>query len=183
MPTLRVSTPGALPALSRGWAFSHVHVNEGHATPSEFEKFLLSLGESGAANADKIISRLFSARKLEADTAYRAFLVPAFETGRLAGLGQDPSAIDSQMPAWRPGTTTELPIYFDWYFRTGASEDFESLVRRLEPRPVDKRVGIRDMDSSAPGFGVASGADIGPIPPPDTALPKRALFRRHLPRR
>ena len=35
----------------------------------------------------------------------------------------------------------------------GENEDFESLVKLLEPRPMDKRVGIRDMDGSKPGFG------------------------------
>ncbi len=38
-------------------------------------------------------------------------------------------------------------------------------MKRLEPRPVDARVGIRDMDASHPGFGVTTGADIGQIPP------------------
>jgi len=166
LPVLRVTVPAALPPLTQNWAFGHVHVNEGHAVASDFERFLLSLHDVEAPNADKITSRLFSARKLAADTAYRAFLVPAFETGRLAGLGQDPSAADSQAPAWIGGSPVELPYYFDWYFRTGENEDFESLVKRLDPRPVDSRVGIRDMDGSTPGFGVAVGADIGLIPPP-----------------
>ncbi len=162
---LRVTVPAALPPLSRNWAMGHVHVNEGHANATDFERFILSLEETGAPNADKIISRLFSARKLAPDTAYRAFLVPAFETGRLAGLGQDPAAVDSQALAWTGSGAVELPIYFDWYFRTGQDEDFESLVKRLEPRPVDRRVGIRDMDGSVPDFGVATGTDIGAIPP------------------
>jgi hypothetical protein len=164
LPSLRVTAPTALPPLAQGWAFGHVHINEGHDTPSDFEKFLLSLHDVGAPNADKIISRLLSPRKLAVDTAYRAFLVPAFETGRLAGLGQDPSATDAQAPAWSGGSPVELPYYFDWYFRTSENEDFETLVKRLEPRPVDSRVGIRDMDVSHPGFGVAIGADIGAIP-------------------
>jgi hypothetical protein len=113
LPSLRVTTPAALPPLTQGWAFGHVHINEGHATPSDFEKFLLSLHDVGAPNADKIISRLFSPRKLAVDTAYRAFLVPAFETGRLAGLGQDPSAADAQAPAWGGGSPVELPDYID----------------------------------------------------------------------
>src|SRR5918995_1810149 len=66
----------------------------------EFEKFLLSLHDLNHPNADKIICRLMSPRKLRADCAYRAFVVPAFETGRLAGLGQDPSTIDAQKPSW-----------------------------------------------------------------------------------
>ena len=171
LPALRVTAAAALPPPTQAWAFAHVCINEGQATPTEFEAFLLSLREPGSINADKIISRLCSPRKLAADTAYRAFLVPAFETGRLAGLGQDPSGADSQAPSWTSGNPAELPYYFDWYFRTGENEDFESLVKRLEPRPVDKRVGIRDMDATHPGFGVTTGADIGAIPPPAPADP------------
>jgi hypothetical protein len=166
LPALRVTAGAALPPLSAHWAFGHVHINEGHASQTDFEKFILSLQHAGAPNADKIISRLFSTRHLAADTAYRAFLVPAFETGRRAGLGQDPAGVDSQAPAWSGSAAVELPYYFDWYFRTGESEDFESLVKRLEPRAVNPRVGIRDLDATAPGFGVAVGADIGAIPPP-----------------
>lgn len=166
LPTLRVTAPAALPPPTQSWAFAHVSINEGHATPTDFETFLLSLREPGAFNADKIISRLASPRRLAVDTAYRAFVVPAFETGRLAGLGEDPSGVDSQAPSWTSGNPVELPYYFEWQFRTGESEDFESLVKRLEPRPVDPRVGVRDMDAGHPGFGVAAGADIGAIPPP-----------------
>ena len=45
-----------------------------------------------------------------------------------------------------------MPVYFEWFFRTGESVDFEALVKPLEPRPMDTRVGIRDMDCSRPGF-------------------------------
>jgi hypothetical protein len=172
LPTLRVTDPVALPALTDNWAFTHVAITEGHDTPNDFEAFINSLREPGEANADKIIARVTSPRRLEADTAYRAFLVPAFETGRLAGLHEPASGVDSQAPAWTPGTAVELPYYFDWYFRTGENEDFESLVKQLEPRAVDERVGIRDMDATEPGFGVTTGADIGSIPaPPATEGP------------
>src|SRR4051812_202584 len=78
LPSIRVTSPTALPPLTQNWSFGHVCINEGHANPTEFEAFLLSLHDPGAANADKVISRLMSPRKLEADTAYRAFVVPAF---------------------------------------------------------------------------------------------------------
>ena len=45
-----------------------------------------------------------------------------------------------------------MPVYFEWYFRTGVNADFESLVKLLEPRAMDPKVGIRDMDCSRPGF-------------------------------
>lgn len=164
LPMLRVTAPAALPPLSRNWALGHVQINEGHSDPTDFEEFLLSL-RTDSPNADKIISRLFSARRLAADSAYSAFLVPAFETGRRAGLGQDIAGVDAQSPAWSGSDPVDLPIYYEWSFRTGTNEDFESLVKRLEPRPVDARVGIRDMDGATPGFGLAIGTDIGAIPP------------------
>jgi hypothetical protein len=164
--TVTVRAAAGLPPPEQTWAWSHVHINEGYDTPSEFEQFLLSLHDLNHPNADKIICRLMCPRKLRADRAYRAFVVPAFETGRLAGLGQDPSAIDAQKPAWTAGTANiEFPIYYEWYFRTGQNEDFESLVDLILPRPVDRQVGIRDMDGSAPGFGMARGTDIGLIEP------------------
>lgn len=168
LPSITVAE-SALPLLTDNWALGHVHINEGHADATSFERFLLSLRRPGAANADKIISRLFSARRLNPNTAYAAFLVPSFETGRLAGLGADPSNADSQAPAWTPGNgDVELPVYHQWSFRTGENEDFELLVERLQPRPVDRRVGIRSMDASVPGFGLAAGADIGPVEPPSS---------------
>ena len=45
-----------------------------------------------------------------------------------------------------------MPVYFEWSFTTGENEDFESLVKLLKPQPMDRRVGIRDMDCSRPGF-------------------------------
>src|SRR5262245_29734289 len=177
LPTVTVKAGAALPPPDQSWAWAHVHINEGYNTPSEFEKFLLSLHDLNHPNADKIICRLMSPRKLRADRAYRGFVVPAFETGRLAGLGQDPSTIDAQKPAWTAGAANiEFPIYYEWYFRTGQNEDFESLVDLIVPRPVNKEVGIRDMDGSAPGFGMTEGTDIGTIvredgtPAPDQAI-------------
>ena len=90
----------------------------------------------------------------QAGHAYHAFLVPTFESGRLAGLGRDPSAAPhATASAWarttaaRTGPAAGLPPLD---FRTGAVGDFEYLVRLLEPRPVDPRVGVRDMDVQRP---------------------------------
>ena len=164
--SVTVKSADALPPHDQTWAWGHVHTNEGYNNATEFEQFLLSLHDLNNPNADKIISRLMSPRKLDPDQAYRAFVVPAFETGRLAGLGQDVSNIAAQQPAWTAGAgNVELPIYYEWYFRTGQDEDFESLVKLLEARAIDARVGRRDMDGSQPGFGMVHGTDIGPILP------------------
>ena len=98
------------------------------------------------ANRDLAYSRLLCPRQLEPNTAYHAFLVPTFETGRLAGLGHDPTrgAVRDAVGLGRvrrPAGAPSFPYYYRWYFRTGDVGDFEYLVRLLEPRPVDPRVG------------------------------------------
>jgi hypothetical protein len=158
----------ALPPHTQTWAWAHVHTNETFADASDFEQFLASLNEPDHPNADRIICRLTSPRKLLPNTAYGAFVVPAFETGRLAGLGQDPKDADAQQPAWTDAAgTVDLPVYYQWRFRTGENEDFESMVKRLEPRPADPRVGIRGMDGEKPGWGLTQGTNIGQIVPAD----------------
>jgi hypothetical protein len=167
LPSVTIRPAAALPPPDQAWAWGHVHINEGYDTPSQFEQFLLSLHNLNSPNADKIICRLMSPRKLRPNRAYRAFVVPAFETGRLAGLGRDPSAVDAQRPAWTAGASNvEFPIYYEWSFQTGENEDFESLVDLLQPNPMNPEVGIRDMDGTAPGFGATEGTDLGKIPPP-----------------
>ncbi len=166
LPSVTVKTADGLPPFDQTWAWAHVHTNDGYDTANEFEQFLESLHDLNNPNADKIISRLISPRKLKPNAAYRAFLVPSFETGRMAGLGQATADIEAQKPAWSAGASNvEFPIYYEWYFRTGQNEDFESLVKLLQPRPMDSRVGRRDMDGSQPGFGMTAGTDIGLILP------------------
>ncbi len=116
------------------------------------------------ANRDNASSRLLCPRKLKESTAYHAFVVPAFETGRLAGLGQDPGEDDDVtrlMASWEREADL-YPIYYRWFFRTGTKGDFEFLVDLLEPRPVDKRVGVRDMDMQQPNYETT-----GMLPPFD----------------
>ena len=168
LPVLKVSPDASLPSPAQTWAWAHVHTNETFGDASQFERFLESLQQPDHPNSDRIISRLTCPRKLKPNTPYGAFVVPAFETGRLAGLGQDPKDADAQLPAWSatPGAV-ELPIYYQWRFRTGENEDFESMVKRLEPKVADSRLGIRNMDGEKPGWGMAVGTDIGQIVPAD----------------
>jgi hypothetical protein len=169
LPSVTVGSADHLPPPNQIWAWSHVHVNEGHASTTEFEAFLKTLNNLDNPNSDKIISRLMCPRKLETNTAYRAFVIPSFETGRLAGLGMETAAVDAQQSSWSIGAKNiELPVYYHWYFRTGDNQDFESLVKILETRIMDERLGIRDMNGSAPGFGMTTGTDIGITFPPET---------------
>ena len=98
-------------------------------------------------------SRLLCPRRLEPLTRYTAYLVPAFERGRLAGLRVPvPDAIDGLAPAWTPGSAgVTLPVFYQWRFHTAEEGDFEALVRRLVPRVLPPEVGIRAMDVSDPG--------------------------------
>jgi len=169
LPTITVKA-AALPLYTQTWAWTHVHTNESFPTATDFEKFLESLATPDHPNNDRIICRLMSPRHLKPNTAYGAFVVPAFETGRRAGLDpkQDLSSIDAQEPSWTDTSgDREFPVYYQWRFRTGENEDFEELVKRLEPRPADPRVGIRSMDGEKPGWGMTNGTDIGPILPAD----------------
>ena len=61
------------------------------------------------------------------------------------------------MSAWDAGQRPEAqryPYYHRWHFRTGTNGDFETLVRLLVPKPVDRRVGTREVDVQFPGSTV-----------------------------
>lgn len=160
LPVVKVKSKNALPPSDETWLFAHVHTEQDIAPGelSDLEKYLRSLRSAVTTDPDKIYSRLLSPRHLDPNTAYYAFLVPTFEVGRLAGLGQSTSGIPAQKPAWDAATTgVELPFYYDWYFNTGERQDFELLVELLKPRILDERIGIRSMDCSDPGFVKADG--------------------------
>ena len=157
------------PPAAQLWAWAHVHVNSDLTTgaggvPVPVPQSVDRLEKLLEQNPDLGYSRLLCPRKLEPNTAYHAFLVPTFESGRRAGLGEEiDAAVGALDIAWESGQS-RFPIYHRWFFRTGERGDFEFLVRLLEPRPVDRRVGIRDMDVSEPGAGI-DGIDFGPDRP------------------
>jgi hypothetical protein len=160
LPSITVKNATAFPPPGEAWLWAHVHSNADipDSELSDYEKFLRSLDETVNADPDQVYCRLMSPRKLEPHTQYCAFLVPSFETGRLAGLDQPTGTTPAQQPSWGPdGARGEMPFYYEWFFRTGANADFESLVRLLEPRAMPPAVGIRDMDSHRPGFVTADG--------------------------
>ena len=163
--SIDVKEPGALPPADELWAWAHVHVNtslspaSGALVDGDAAAVAARLAAATAADHDVAYSRLVSPRRLKANTRYHAFVVPTFETGRLAGLGLDPAgAPHATSSAWgayasKPAPAT-LPVYHRWYFRTGDQGDFEYLVRLLTPRPMDARVGVRDVDVRHPGSNI-----------------------------
>jgi hypothetical protein len=140
----------ALPPITETWAWAHVQVGRKLAQAGDVP------GEIAAA-PDHALSRLMCLRRLRPDAAYHAVIVPAFETGRLTGLGEPIDGVPAQKPSWgsvgvpRPN---EFPVYYRWSFRTGTAGDFESLVRALVPRPATETFGRRVMDISQLGFGL-----------------------------
>jgi hypothetical protein len=165
LPYIKITNEAKLPPSDQLWAWAHIHVNK-----NLINKKIISTNSGDIqskldsvlrADPDMAYSRIACPRKLEDKTAYHAFLVPVFESGRLAGLGKDPvGAGKHDKIAWTDTTQpSEIPYYYRWYFRTGTVGDFEYLVRLLEPKPVDNRVGLRDMDVQEPGANIQGIVD------------------------
>ena len=161
LPFIKLKANAKLQKSDQLWAWAHVHVNESliegedNFKSTDNAAIASKLDSLISKNPDLAYSRILCPRKLEEKVAYHAFLVPTFETGRQAGLGQNPEGIAFDLAAWDSakvaGGNHEMPYYHRWYFRTGTIGDFEYLVRLLEPKVVDSRVGIRDMDVQDPG--------------------------------
>ncbi len=151
-----INAKDLFPDASQLWAWAHVHTNKdlslgAPSFPFNADAVKTIFQQLLDTDPDNAYSRLLCARNLEPNTSYHAFLIPSFESGRLAGLGQTiPAALVATEGAW-DDNQTEFPYYYSWYFRTGAVGDFEYLVSLLQPKIADKRVGIRDMDVLHPG--------------------------------
>lgn len=163
LPSIRLQDLGVLPKADELWAWAHVHVNRSLAgSDAEFmsrdmNAVIPRLEAVLRQNPDLAYSRIVCPRKLKENTRYHALLIPTFETGRRAGLGLELGDVAATLSAWDAGPRPEpqsFPVYFRWGFTTATTGDFESLVRLLQPRPVDRRVGTREMDVLFPGSGV-----------------------------
>jgi hypothetical protein len=131
LPSIRVKAvdvASELPDLAESWSWAHAQlVNENAAQVQN------DLQRKPASN----IARLVCPRRLAERTDYVACVVPAFEPGRLRGLGLVPAEDDPAMttlaPAWNKALAADvvLPVYYHWEFSTSPKGDFESLARRL----------------------------------------------------
>ncbi|WP_217277549.1 hypothetical protein [Corallococcus exiguus] len=150
LPVLHVAQVSAeLPDLSQSYAWAHAqvadvaHLKAGAAVPTS-------------------LSRLVCPRRLSSRTTYIAAIVPAFEPGRLAGLGLPVPAADTMQPAWDAATPAalDLPVYHSWTFTTGDDGDFESLVSRLKRVSLsgDTAIGrLAIIDPAAGGLPALPG--------------------------
>ncbi len=185
LPFINVKNVAALPDLSESWAWAHTQVSGG-ITGEPLAKQLVT-------NPGNFSSRLLCPRRLKPDTSYTAFVVPAFDLGVQAGLGQ-PVPDDPQTPvrpAWTRQTAAPLalPVYYSFEFTTSNQGDFESLVRQLQPRHLPGEVGIRPMAVDQPSWGVpGAGPPLGlggALRSPDTQDtewqdPGKSDFQSHL---
>jgi len=173
LPFITVENFALFPAAAQLWAWAHVHVNgsmvdnalrlpawDAAPAANAAQPAVTRLEQTLDQNADLAYSRIICPRKLKDNTPYHAFVVPVFESGRLAGLGLDPAdAPEVMQSAWaaypngaaKPrAESASYPYYYRWYFRTGTVGDFEYLVRLIQPRTADRRVGTREMDVRDP---------------------------------
>ena len=137
-----------LPDLAESWAWAHVH-----ADVDLDDADAATVAAAYQASPSSFRARLVAPRLLDPQTSWIAALVPAFESGRATGLGV--AARGGRLLAWLPGEhDVELPVYHSWRFQTGASGDFESLVKRLVPRALSADVGRRTLALDNPGGGL-----------------------------
>jgi hypothetical protein len=167
LPVLTLGERAVLPPHTETWAWAHAQLT-GSVPANGADKFIHD-------HPDLALARLTAPRRLLPDTAYHAFIVPAFEAGRLVGLGRDASQTPAQRPAW--GTPAhaddrDFPVYHAFSFTTGSTGDFETLARKLTPKEVGDEFGKRPLDVSEPGYGMPgrTGAEVGlegALAPPD----------------
>jgi hypothetical protein len=152
LPVIDVQTMSALQPLDDAWNWAHAQISGDG-----------DLGDTIASHPEAAISRILCPRRLDPETRYTVFLVPAFEIGRQAGLGMDVSGLHTSDPAWtgQAAAPFRLPVYYRFSFRTSDAGDFESLVRKLTPSVLPADVGSSPMAVDHPATGVPSAG--GPL--------------------
>ena len=162
LPYVRVDNAATkFPPADQLWAWAHVHVNgdlaasDSEIVSTDMNAVLPKLDNALKENTDVAFSRILCPRKLKPNAAYHAFLIPSFEGGRLLGLGRDVNPDFASQYSWgQKPDQTEFPYFHRWYFRTSSVGDFEYLVRLLQAKPADERVGRRDLDLQEPGWNI-----------------------------
>lgn len=151
LPAIELSTLSPLHDLADSWNWAHTQISGD-----------IPITSAMTSAPGTVISRLLCPRRLDPETSYAAFLVPAFEIGRQAGLGQDVSTLQHSDPVWvlegenKTAVPLTLPFYYQFQFTTSDAGDFESLVRALTPTVLKEGVGSRPMDVAHAEQGIPS---------------------------
>lgn len=156
---------GELQPTDDAWAWAHAQLIGTPDTvpdPADQPDDRLT-AEYGQAN----LSRLLCPRKLDTQRQYLACVVPLYNAGVAAGLGEPPPA--NLAMAWTraaDGSDTDtaitLPLYTSWRFATGADGDFASLAEKLHGVAAPWQIGRRLTETSTPGGGLPPLADGDP---------------------
>ena len=146
--TVTINAAAALADLTGSYAWAHAEAIGETALTGSLAASLM------ATSPQLMRSRILSPRPLAPNTAYTAFLVPALEIGRLAGLLTPDPSTPITKPAWTTAPVT-LPVYYQWAFSTGDAGDFSILVQQLTANPIPDSVVLRDMDVSDVSSGSA----------------------------
>lgn len=177
----------AFPHEKDCWAFAHVHVNH-HLSSLQGQALQQEISQELLVNPDVAVSRLLCPRKLQKNTSYTAFLVPAFESGRLSGLGITANNVKAQTPSWKKGAMPasskrpfEFPVYHQWNFRTAVAGDFEALTAKLKPAVLSSDSGKIPMSISNPGFNLAAARNGTKIIGMEAALKPASLQKDNWP--
>ncbi len=148
------------PHQSDIWAFAHVQVNTPIVATTE-AGISIEVDTDVKTDPDVALSRLLSSRKLQSNKAYTAFVIPSFETGRLAGLGLSTAGVNAQLAAWNKNGAPfsqqrpyHFPVYYQWNFRTGDAGAFASMAAAMQRIVLNDDTLKMPMDISDPGFGL-----------------------------
>jgi len=119
-------------------------------------------GEADKADFCRLLG-MRDEESLDSTADYVALLIPAYETGRLRGLGLEEADIQ-EIPAQRPSWDVDLarqksrkrglefPVYYKWFFKTG-TDDFDTIARRLKPVGDELKAGlVLDVTDMGEGF-------------------------------
>ena len=192
-----------LPDLGESWLWAHAQavspITAASQNPNDLAKERTDLAAELKQYPERNISRLLCPRRLQPRHDYIACVVPAFDAGRVRGLGQ-PLQGAILGPAWNHAqpADTELPVYYHWEFSTGPVGDIETLARRLrtpESYSNDQtlltqlaNIGIRPVavdgdhllfDGTTPDKTVFEGAMVSLDFQPDAAS-QHPLFAQNL---
>jgi hypothetical protein len=124
------------------WAWAHVQVNKLKTTqwqpkdstnPDSVKEAKNALGKYIYENPNDVYSRILCARKLKEGKRYHSFLIPAYENGRLAGLGLKPDQPLNEKSWKLTDGAKDFPIYYQWSFVTSAEGDLEYYLNKLTP--------------------------------------------------